>query len=62
MGLREQTLILVTEDRIMSKYPIKRLNGTSLVYYATSSVAWDALEKTFEAVLARIKNRTHSGC
>lgn len=57
MDLKDQTLSLVTEDRIRTAYPVKRLNSLGLVYYVTSKVAWDVLEQTFEALLSKIKRR-----
>lgn len=57
MGLKEKTLFLVTEDRIRTAYPTKRLNSLGLVYYVTSKVALDVLEQAFEAALGKIKRR-----
>jgi hypothetical protein len=57
MTLKEQTLLLVTEDRIRTAYPTKRLNSLGLVYYVTSKVAWDVLERAFEAALLKVKRR-----
>jgi hypothetical protein len=57
MNLKDKTLTLVTEDRVRSAYPVKRLNSLGVAYYVTRKVAEDILEEIFQALLLKIKRR-----
>lgn len=62
MDLKEKTLGLVTEDRIRTAYPVKRLNYIGLVYYAVSEVHWHMLEQKFNSAIDKIAIRAPSRC